>query len=351
MHPGWFTPVMGGIGLALAWWRAAPTMGMPAWWIGVVVGLLATLVFVTVAAISLWRVLKHPAQWRADLAHPVRHAFVAAIPVSMILVSTWLQALAALLGRGALTVDGQTVALSAHWASSLTRLADGLWMLGAVTQLAVSAWVLHRWWRQGMPLAGVTPVHLIPVVGHVLTPLAGIRLGHHDWALAQFALGTVLWMMWATLLWQRRRRGPPLPAPLAPARFIQVAPLAVIGLSMAELGWGSVGPWVAWLMATVLVLWLTMQLLPQLKTMPFGLSHWALSFPLAAWASLSWMLGHELSSRTGVAGAALLPTALLAGVTLVLAGLSSATIKGLRRQELLTPEPDPTPQAPTSSKS
>ena len=45
--------------------------------------------------------------------------------------------------------------------------------------------------------------------------------------------------------------------------------LAVIGLSMAELGWGSVGPWVAWLMATVLVLWLTMQLLPQLKTMPY----------------------------------------------------------------------------------
>lgn len=351
MHPGWFTLVMGGTGLALAWWRAAPTMGMPAWWIGAALGLLASLVFVGVALVSLWRAWQHPAQWRADLAHPIRHAFVAAIPVSMILLATWLTPLASLMARGALAVDGQALVVSSHGVWWISGLADVLWMLGALGQLAVSAWVLHRWWRLGTPLAGVTPVHLIPVVGHVLTPLAGVQLGHADWAMAQFLLGMGLWVMWAVLLGQRRRRGPPLPERLALTRFIQVAPLAVIGLSIAELGWAPAGSWLAWVLATTLVLWLSKEMLPQLKVMPFGLTHWALSFPLAAWAALSWMLADALAASGEVAGAQFLPTALLAVVTVIIGGLLSATIKGLRRGELLTPEPGGSPHVFMSPKS
>lgn len=343
LHPGWFTLVMGWAGLSLAWWRAAPLMGGLARWMGLLAGVVAAALFVGVAMVSVWRALRQRDAWRDDLLHPVRHAFVAAIPVSMILLATVIAGIAPALSRGLLAIDGQTWAISASTAGHWMLVAELLWMTGALALLWVTAWVLTRWWRAGRPLAGVTPVHLIPIVGHVLTPLAGVQIGHGDWAAGQFLLGLLLWPWWVSLMWRRRHQGPPLPERLAPTRFIQLAPLAVIGLSTSALG---LGLWVAaltWLLGLALLVVLWREMGAMLQGMPFGLPHWGLSFPLAAWSSLTWLMALDPALRPVQGVAQVLAVSVLAVVTLVILALSSATIKGVRSGQLLVPEPTPGP--------
>ena len=122
--PAWFSVVMGLAGLSLAWYRAGPTMGDLATGAALILGVAAAVVFGLLAAATVWRLRRHPKAWAEDCRHPVRHPFVAAIPVSLILLSTvWV----ALRGPDA--------------------LGHALWRLGSLGQAGVTLWVLARWWR------------------------------------------------------------------------------------------------------------------------------------------------------------------------------------------------------------
>jgi tellurite resistance protein len=70
----------------------------------------------------------------------------------------------------------------------------------------------------------------------------------------------------------------------------------------------------------------------RIAALPFGLTHWALSFPLAATAGLTL----RLAPGSGPMG--LLGLALLALASLVITALSLATLRGLRDGSLLKPE-------------
>ena len=174
LSPAWFSIVMGLSGLALAWRRAVPLMGEPALALSIALGGLAAAVFLALAGLSVLRLQRHPEAWAEDLRHPVRHAFVATLPVSLILLGT--------LG---VALDGPGA------------LAAAVWWTGSLGQLAVTVWVLSRWWAGnragGLQWATVTPVLIIAVVGNVLVPLAGVELGHAEWAAAQFGIGLLFW--------------------------------------------------------------------------------------------------------------------------------------------------------------
>ena len=128
-----------------AYYRRVTTTASP---MGRLVGLV---MFVLLAALSLLRWQRHPQALADDLRHPVRHAFVAAVPVSLILLAS---VAVALVGPSA--------------------PAEALWWLGCGLQLAVTVWTLGRWLSPGKGLAwpAITPVLFIPVVGNVLAPLA-----------------------------------------------------------------------------------------------------------------------------------------------------------------------------------
>ena len=70
-----------------------------------------------------------------------------------------------------------------------------------------------------------------------------------------------------------------------------------------------------------------------IAAMPFGVSHWALSFPLAAFAALTLRLATP-GSMLAVVGPVLLALA-----TLVICVLVLGTVRGLREGSLLAPEP------------
>lgn len=309
----WYSVVMGLCGLALAWQRATPLMGPAAAATALVIGALATLVFAVLAGASVLRLRRHPEAWAEDLRHPVRHPFVAAMPVSLILLATVSVAL-----RGP------------------DALARGLWWAGSLSQLWVTLWVMSRWWRGnqagGLQWATVTPALFIPVVGNVLVPLAGVPLGHTDWATAQFGIGLLFWPVVLVLLLVRVAVAGLWPERLRPAVFILIAPPAVIGLAVLQLGAPVGVAWGLWGVALFSFLWAGSQA-RAIANMPFTVPHWGLSFPLAAFAALTLRLAMPGSLL------AVLGPVLLALATLVICTLVLGTVRGLREGSLLAPEP------------
>jgi tellurite resistance protein TehA-like permease len=138
-------------------------------------------VFALLLVLTALRGLRHAEAWAEDRRHPVRHTFIAALPIAAMLVAT--------------------VAVATLGVSTPARL---LWWAACLGQLYVIVWVMARWWRGnqagGLQWAGITPALFIPVVGNVIAPLAGVPLGHAEWAAAQFGIGLVFWPVALVLL-------------------------------------------------------------------------------------------------------------------------------------------------------
>jgi tellurite resistance protein len=117
----WFATVMGLCGLSLAWARAVPQWGAVALQVSLGVGVLAAGVLAMLLWVQMWRLLRYPAALLADVQHPLRHVFVAALPSSLVLLPTvWVL----------------------HQGYSLW--ADVLWMLGAAGLLLATLRGLMR---------------------------------------------------------------------------------------------------------------------------------------------------------------------------------------------------------------
>lgn len=313
LFPSWYAIVMGLCGLSLAWQRAVPAMGPMAGSVSMLVGALAAAMFVALAVATLMRAARHPEAWAEDRRHPVRHAFVATLPIALLLLAT--------------------VAV-AHFGPSVW--AAGLWWVGSVAQLFVTVWVLARWWRGniagGLQWAGVTPALFIPIVGNVIAPLAGVPLGQAEWSAAQFGIGLLFWPVVLVLLLVRIAVQGMFAARMLPTLFIVLAPPAVIGLSVLQLGAPTLVGWGLWGVGLFTLLWVGTQA-RQIAGLPFALPHWAMSFPLAAFTALTLRLGAPGTAM------AMLGTVLLSLSSLVILWLLLATLRGVRDGSLLMPEP------------
>lgn len=314
LFPAWYAIVMGLCGLALAWHRASPVMGEGAGVAAALIGGLAGAVFGVLAVATVLRGQRYPQAWAEDRKHPVRHTFIATLPISVLLLAT--------------------VAVAAG-VQGLPVLA--LWWVGALAQLAVTTWVLGRWWQGaqhgGLQWATATPALFIPIVGNVLVPLAGVPLGQAEWSAAQFGIGLLFWPVVTVLLLVRIATQGLWAERLLPANFIFVAPPAVAGLSALQFGAPPLVGWALWGMALFSLLWM-LPLLLRIANQPFGLPHWGMSFPLAAFTALSL---HLMPSGP----LAMLGVALLALTSLLVAALALATVRGLRQGTLLVAESVP----------
>ena len=311
----WFVPVMGWSGLGLAWLKAPDSWSAFAQGCALLATAMAVLVFLAVTGVSAWRWQRHPQAIRADFQHPVRHAFLATFPISMILLA----------------------ALGVAWGHANDGRVQGLWWIGVLGELMITVWVLSRCMRPsdagGLPWPVITPLMIIPIVGNVLVPLAGLHWDAEGWVAAQFGLGVFLWPLVLGLMLARWIQAGPLPARMTPTLFVMVAPPSVIGLSLLQWQAPALLAWAAWGVAWMSLLWSGTRL-PQIYALPFGMAHWGMSFPLAAFAALSLRLGQTAQ------GAWLQFPAQCALViaTLVILWLTLKTLQGLLNGHLLVPE-------------
>jgi tellurite resistance protein len=325
LMPGYFALVMGLCGLALAWHNAVGALGDMAGGISLVLGLFAALVFGVLLVASVLRWQRYPAALAEDLRHPVRHAFVAAFPVSLLLLATV-----------GVALGGTARPLGLVW--------NALWWVGSLGQLWATVWVLGRWLTPAaaaQPGAGgaaalwpsISPVLLIPVVGNVVVPLAGLPLGHGLWSAWQFGVGAFLWPVVLALILARRIAHSPLPDRILPAWFITIAPPAVIGVALMQ--WQAPLPvaMAAWGVGLLFLLWVA-PLVRRIAGQAFNVSFWAFSFPLAAFTALTL----RLADATGVGVLQTAGVLMLAISSITVLWLGFATVRGWRDGSLLAPE-------------
>lgn len=307
-----FASVMGMSGLTLGWLKAAGegwTMARP---IGLGLAGITTGLLVFLLLVYGVKSLVHTPAVLAEARHPVKLNFFAAIPIGLILVAT-------------------------VWSGSHPTFAEPIWWTGIGTMLVatlftMSSWINHSHYQVGH----LNPAWFIPVVGNILVPIAGMRFGHVEISWFFFSVGLVFWVILTALVMNRLIFHEALPERLRPTLFILLAPPAVGFVSYLGLNGMTLDGLarILYFTALFLALLLATNAVRFLK-LPFFISGWAYSFPIAAMTVASF----EMGQLSGSFGYIMLAWALLATLSIVVLYLAYKTLSALMTGKLLAPEP------------
>ena len=305
-----YATVMGLAGLTLASHAAEAAWNLPG--LLSALGLTATiLAFAAISGAYTLKYLRFRSHLLEEWAHPVRKAFFPAISISLLLIAA-------------------ALAESAPW------LARVVWLCGAGVQAGmvlavVSGWIGHRPFQ---PLH-ISPAWFIPAVGNVVAPVAGVQLGFVELSWLFFSAGLIFWLVLLTLVMNRLIFHDPLPGKLLPTVTILIAPPAVTFLAWIQLNGAQIDAFARILLniAYVFAALVAVQA-PKFRTIPFALSWWALSFPVAALTIASIRYGALAHSPMHTAIGAFLFVVLLG----IMVGLILRTATAIRRNEICVPE-------------
>ena len=307
---GLFGSVMGLTGLSVAWRLASVRYGAPEG-IALAIAALAALAFALVLAGYAVKLVSAFAAVRSEFRHPIAGNLFGTILISLLLLPIVLAPFA-------------------------LRLAQALWVLGAIGMVVFAWLIVSRWMSDRQQVAHATPAWIIPVVGLLDVPLALPALGlppMHGLMVLALAVGLFFAVPLFTLIFSRLLFEPPLPDALKPSLLILVAPFAV-GYSTYVVATGQTDLFAEALYT--LTLFVLAVLLGQLRTLPlccpFRVSWWAVSFPLAACAIAALRFA---AAQPGIITDAI-AIALLALATLVVAALLGRTVLGIAKGELRT---------------
>lgn len=305
-HVTFLAVVMGMAGFSLAVHKAAEHL--PALhWVGSLLFLLTVVLFLGVVGLYAVKWIRYPAAVRHEINHPVKINFFPLLPMTLLLISVSL-------------VERSPV------------LAPYVWSLGAALQLLASLFVVSAWIsRERFTIEHLTPAWFIPVVGLILVPMAGTRLGYYEISWFFFSVGLLFWLILMAIVFYRMFFHAPIPARLLPTLFMLFAPPAAGFIAYTRLNGGVLDGFGRILYYFALFLFLlVLAQLPRLLKIPFFLSWWASSFPLAA-KTLATFVFAALIQSTALQVLGWVQLALLTGVILFL--LVRTTV-AIRRAEL-----------------
>lgn len=346
--PAWFAAAMGTGGLAdliFAWGRNFPwAMGL-----GFAFAVVTALLFLVLLVPWVWRWLGHGDAARADLDHPLLGNFYVTMPVAAMIVALDADVTATWLGAQAL------------YAVTLTG-----WLIGVVGVTALAIYVGFTLMRQDGPAPNfinfswlLTPVAaiVIPLLGNPLTAMLLSR--HSAWAgtvhlvnLAFYGMGLMLFVLMAAFVIGRLLQHAMPGAEAAPTFWISLGPIGVgtlglMGLAdasrslhlIASVGALDVLAVVLWgfgIWAFGIAIAVTIHHARN-GGIPFSLSFWAFTFPLAAYALSTMRIAAYLQAPGIIWYAGLLSILLV--VLWVIA--ATRTLAGLFTGRLFAPPPRP----------
>ncbi len=283
--------VMGLSGLAIATTRSGLFPGSAL--VGNTLLVLVTVWFALLSAAYLVKWVRYPGDVSKEFNHPVRMNFFPAISISLLLLSIGYQPL-------------------------VPAFSFVLWGVGALLHFVFLLRTLRVWLFRGLPLQSFNPAWFIPVVGTLIVPLSGVDHAPAEISWFFFSIGLVFWIAMLGITLSRIIFHGGLPPKLLPTLFILIAPPAVAFLAYLQLT-ETVDTlarllYFNGLFTAILVL----SFADRFVRLPFFLSHWAYTFPVAAITLASFRYHHA----TGVdffdwIGAAFL--LVLVGITLLVA--------------------------------
>ena len=256
------------------------------------------------------KLLRHRTAVAAEWNHPVRIAFFPAISISFLLFATALIPLA-------------------------PGMAHAIWLVATVAQgllslAVIAAWIGHRPFHP----PHLSPAWFIPAVGNVIVPIAGAQFGHVEISWLFFSAGLMFWLILLTLVVNRLMFHDPLPGRLVPTLMILVAPPAVAYVSWLRLA-GEPGAFGHILLSLGYVFaLLVVTQAGRMRNLPFALSWWALSFPVAALSVASFAHAATVGSQPH----RLIGAGLLALLVAVIVLLLVQTGKAIANNQICVPE-------------
>ncbi len=304
-----FSVVMGLCGLTIAWEKAQQAYHIQLGVTPVLLGL-ATLVFILLLMFYTTKIIKYPSSVKKELKHPIKLSFFPSISISFIL-------------------------LSIAFLSINEGLSRPLWITGAFLHLGFTLYVISSWMHhEHFAINHMNPAWFIPAVGNVLVPIAGVTLGYTEVSWFFFSIGMLFWIVLMTIFFNRILFHDPVAKQLLPTLFILIAPPAVGFLAYMRLN-GGMDNFAHFLYFSGL--FLTLLLLSQVNRfvrLPFFLSWWAYSFPLAAITIGSFVVYQSTQKEIYL----WIASGLLALVTVVVGIIAVATLNAIRNKKICVAE-------------
>lgn len=308
MPVGLFAAVMGMAGLALAWRGASSLLGAsPA--IASGLSVLSVLVFLAVGLGYLAKFTRHPDAVRKEFTHPIAGNFFGSMTISFLLLS----------------------AVLAPWSEALQQL---VWSIGTIATLAISYIMVSRVLKGRTDPANVVPVWLIPGVASLDIAVTGATMPM-AWApqvnLIALAIGTMVAVVFFTLIVGRLIHGEPLPAGMLPSLVVLIAPFEVGFLAYTAIT-HQVDMFAAVLFWFGLFILLVVGVRVFRPSNAFSPAWWGISFPLAALSNAAL----KYASVNGSIPLTVLAGLILAFLTIAIAVLFVRTLHSLFSGKLLS---------------
>lgn len=311
-HPGWFGAVMGTAVIGIIAYQNpgdVPELAAAAQALGVVMVALGAVLALALGVPYVGRWIVHPEAALADLRSPVAGALYGTFPGGILV----------------LAVGVATVGPSVASTSTVATLVAALAVPGIALAFLIS--VVFAYLLFVSPEVGPQTANggwFIPPVVNIIVPLVLLPLlpwAGSDGAVvilvagyAFFGMGLLLFLLIASLLYDRLVFHPLPAAPLAPSLWIGLGPVgvgALVLLRLAQAGstiWGPSAPVLAtmstitatalwgfglwWLAAAALLLGGYLRR----GRLPFGIGWWAFTFPLGAYAASTLALARAWDS-------------------------------------------------------
>ena len=272
---------------------------------------ITTLVWLSLVVAYVTKWIRFPAAVRAELDHPIRLSFFPASSIGLVLIAT-------------------------SFYPYLPDLTNVLWWIAVVAQLAFTLLILNRWIHsEHFTVEHNSPAWFIPIVANLLVPIAGAPLGHEEVSYFFFAIGIVFWLPLMAISLNRSFFFAPIPQKLLPTLFILIVPPAIGFTAWTALHGGMLDDF-----GRVLYfvgLFMTVMVISQWRKfvgLPFALTWWAFSFPLASITVASFLY----FSLVGETFFLVLAISLYVVLVLVVATLTVRTVALAIRKHLFMPE-------------
>lgn len=254
---------MGIAGLSIAWRQASHEFGVSLL-ISEAAGIVSIAVFLALGTGYLVKAIKHPDAVAGEFRHPVAGNFFGTITIAILLLSSVVAPL------------NQT-------------LAEIMWTVGAVVTIVLCFTIASRLLQGRIDAAHAVPPWFIPGVATLDIAVAGGTMPMqwaHEVNLFALAVGSMIALLFFTMIMSRMIHHEPLPASMVPSLLILMAPFEVGFLAYTNFT-QRIDTFSGLLFYFGLFLFLTLAPRVFRKGIPFATGWWAISFPMAALASAS----------------------------------------------------------------